>query len=318
MDEIRIKDLESQGYRIVGNHSAVKVCHWCKSSVKGQGSCYKNTFYGIKSEQCVQMTPAVNICNFKCAWCWRNIDMYDVAWSGPVDDPDTIIDGCIAAQVDDLQGFGGSSSADKAKYAAAQGPIHFAISLAGEPTLYPKLPQLIDRLKERGITAFLVTNGSNPDMIRQLIDHQPTQLYLTFPAPDEETFLKACRPGTKNAWQNILETAKLLEKFDRSVIRLTLTRNVNMHDPEKYAQWLKQFNPSFYEFKSYMWVGHSKQRNPIESMSRHEDILSFARRIADLAGLQIISEKPDSRVVLLAKEERSDRIMQFANMGTVV
>ena len=318
MDEIRKKDLESQGYRLVGNHSAVKVCHWCKSSIKGNGSCYKNAFYGIRSEQCVQMTPAVNVCNFKCAWCWRNIDMYDVAWSGPVDEPDEIIDGCITAQVDALQGFGGSSAADKVKFAAAQCPIHFAISLAGEPTLYPKLPELIDRLKARGITAFLVTNGSNPQMIRKLLDHQPTQLYLTFPAPDEESFIRACRPGTKNAWQNILETAHMLEQFDRSVLRLTLTQNVNMHNPDKYAFWLKQFNPSFYEFKSYMWVGHSRKRNPVEAMSRHEDILAFARRVAEVAGLKLISEKPDSRVVLLVKEDRADRIMEFASEGEMI
>ena len=69
-------------------------------------------------------------------------------------------------------------------------PKHFAFSLSGEPTFYPRLPELIDELKKRNITSFLVTNGTNPEMLKKLIEHPPTQLYLTLPAPDEETYKK--------------------------------------------------------------------------------------------------------------------------------
>ena len=58
-------------------------------------------------------------------------------------------------------------------------PIHFAISLSGEPTMYPKLPELIDEIHKRGMTAYLVTNGSYPDMVEKLINHEPTQFYIT-------------------------------------------------------------------------------------------------------------------------------------------
>ena len=41
MDENKKKDLEKQGYRIVGNHSAIKVCHWTKRAIRGEDVCYK-------------------------------------------------------------------------------------------------------------------------------------------------------------------------------------------------------------------------------------------------------------------------------------
>jgi tRNA wybutosine-synthesizing protein 1 len=51
--------LEKQQYRIVGNHSAVKICHWTKESIRERGFCYKQQFYGINAHRCLQMTPAV-------------------------------------------------------------------------------------------------------------------------------------------------------------------------------------------------------------------------------------------------------------------
>ena len=45
MDSLIKKDLEKQGYRIVGSHSAVKVCLWCKKAIKNEDSCYKQTCY---------------------------------------------------------------------------------------------------------------------------------------------------------------------------------------------------------------------------------------------------------------------------------
>ena len=45
------KNLEKQGYRVVGNNSAVKICNWTKKSLTDKGVCYKEKFYGIKSNK---------------------------------------------------------------------------------------------------------------------------------------------------------------------------------------------------------------------------------------------------------------------------
>jgi tRNA wybutosine-synthesizing protein 1 len=43
--------LTKQGYAIVGTHSGVKICRWTKSALRGRGSCYKYSLYGINSHR---------------------------------------------------------------------------------------------------------------------------------------------------------------------------------------------------------------------------------------------------------------------------
>lgn len=308
--ELKKRDLYKQGYRVVGNHSAIKVCLWCKKAIRKEGSCYKNTFYGINSHRCVQMTPALQFCSNRCIFCWRDVDFTKPKWTGKIDDPKDIVDGCIKEHIKYLYGFGGNPKSSKKRYNESLKPLHFAISLAGEPTLYPKLPELIKEIHSRGMTSFLVTNGTNPAMIKKLIKNQPTQLYLTLPAPDRETYSKVCNPLLKNQWKKINETLKLLKKFKRSAIRLTLVKNHNMIKPEKYAELVGD-NADFVEAKAFMWVGFSQQRLNIKDMPLHPDIKRFAKEIAKQSGLKIIDEKKESRVVLLMKKDRKDRVMKF-------
>jgi len=63
------KELRKQGYRLVGGHSAVKICEWTRNSLRGKGACYKYAFYGIRSHQCLQMTTSM-FCASRCKFCW--------------------------------------------------------------------------------------------------------------------------------------------------------------------------------------------------------------------------------------------------------
>lgn len=307
-------DLEKQGYRLVGNHSAIKLCLWSKKAIQCKDVCYKNTFYGIQTHRCIQMTPALPYCTHRCAFCWRDIGFTSPEWTGPVDEPKKIVDGCIKAQIQYLYGFGGCHAADRKKYEEALKPLHFAISLSGEPTLYPRLPELIDEIHKQKMTTFLVTNGTNPDALSKLKGHEPTQLYLTLPAPDIETYLKTCSPLIKEGWEKIQESLKIFNslKDTRRTIRLTLVKGLNMVKPEKYAEIFKNIGADFFELKAYVWVGYSRHRLDIESMPKHEEIVQFAEEIVrHYPELKIIGEKKESRVVLLAKKDRKDRIMRF-------
>src|SRR5437867_11678772 len=106
VDATKREILERQGYKIVGEHSGVKICHWAKSKLTTGVGCYKETFYGIESHRCLQMTPTVDACNLSCQFCWRaqewGSDSLQLA-----DEPDFIIDGAIDAQRKLLSGFGG-------------------------------------------------------------------------------------------------------------------------------------------------------------------------------------------------------------------
>lgn len=306
------KDLDKQGYRIVGSHSAIKVCLWTKKALRNEDVCYKSTFYGIKSWRCVQMTPSLPFCTLRCDWCWRDINFTKQEWKGEVDKPKDIVDGCIKEHVNYLLGFKGNEKADKKRLKEAMKPLHFAISLSGEPTLYPKLPELIEEVKKRKMTAFLVTNGTNPDMLKKLLlnkKYHPTQTYITLSAPDKKTFEEACHPLIEDGWDKINQSLRLINKFPRSTIRLTLAKGRNMVKAEKYAELIKKANPQFLEIKAYVWVGYSRYRLDINAMPVHDEIKKFASEIAKLAGYKIVDEKPESRVVLLAKEDKERVIL---------
>jgi tRNA wybutosine-synthesizing protein 1 len=221
-------------------------------------------------------------------------------WSGPVDDPKVILDEAIKAQAKILQGFKGQDKIDKKKVEEAFRPNQVAISLVGEPCLYPKLPELVDEIKSRGMTAFLVTNGTVPEMVKKLIEHQPTNMYITLPAPNEKIYKKTCLPAA-NYWKKIMKSLSLLKHFDTSVIRLTLVRDLNFLDPEDYAKIVEKASPTYLECKAFMSVGGSREKLSYDKMPLHNEIVEFAKKIEQNSSYRIIDEKSDSRVVVMKK-----------------
>lgn len=47
-------------------------------------------------------------------------------------------------------------------------PRHCALSLVGEPIMYPEINKLVDELHQRRISTFLVTNAQFPEKIKML------------------------------------------------------------------------------------------------------------------------------------------------------
>ena len=317
MDDALKRLLERQQYRIVGNNSAIKLCTWSKKSIRDQGICYKEKFYGIRCHLCCQMTPAVNFCQNSCIFCWRNLEGTEKDNKNMlIDDPELIIDGTIKAQKKLLAGFFGYEKSNKKKLKEATEPMHFAISLAGEPTLYPKLTELIKGLHKKKKTTFLVTNGLYPDALRELEENKalPTQLYVSLDAPNKELFFKIDRCSLKNGWELLMETFDLLKKLKdktRTTIRITLIKGLNMVHPEQYAELIKRSDATYVEVKAYMYVGSSRERLLIENMPLHEDIVKFTKEICKYSGYKIIDEQIPSRVILIMKEDKKDRIMKF-------
>ena len=231
------------------------------------------------------MTPTVLNCTMRCMFCWRvqNGDK-NFGWDETVfpslDDPEFIVKGCINAQMKLLSGYKANQKANKEKYREALSPRHAAISLAGEPTLYPKLGELIETFHKKGFTTFLVTNGTMPEVLTKL-DEEPTQLYVSTCAPDKKTFYKICRPLIPNAWKKFKETLALLSSFKcPTVMRITCVRHLNLKHPELYAKLIEKSNPTYIEPKGYMHVGFSRLRLKYENMPLHEEIRSFASSLA--------------------------------------
>jgi tRNA wybutosine-synthesizing protein 1 len=231
-----------------------------------------------------------------------------------IDEPAHIVEGTIKAQTKLLSGFGGNEKTSKDKFERAMAPQHVAISLDGEPTLYPKLPQLIKEYKKKNFSTFVVSNGLLPERIEKLLEEPPTQLYISVDAPHEELFNIIDRPIIKDAWQGLLKTLSMLPKLrekTRTVLRFTLIKGLNMVYPEQWAEIIKLSNPMFVEVKAYMWVGMSRERLEQENMPKHEEVKEFAIKIAEHADYKLIDEHEPSRVVLLMKEDFEGRVMKF-------
>jgi tRNA wybutosine-synthesizing protein 1 len=295
-----IQTLTHQGYHLVGS-VAVKPCLWLSRAMRGGDQCYKHHFYGISSHRCVQMTPTLE-CNHLCLHCWRPIDD-PVPGKEPLE-PAALLEGILRGQQKFLSGYGGAKTTNLERLAEARLPKHVAISLMGEPTLYPYLKELIDLIRKRGMTSFVVSNATHPEVLAEL---QPTQLYLSLNAPDEELYRRVCRPAA-DLWPRILESLEIIKQHRcRSVIRLTLVRGLNMEKPEDYARIIARAEPDFVEVKAYMHLGRSRERLTREAMPQHSEIMEFARSLGGALGYELEADVPLSRVALLSSRrvERS-------------
>jgi tRNA wybutosine-synthesizing protein 1 len=293
-----------QGYRIVGKHqhSAVKICRWTKESLRHDRFCFKQKWYGIESHRCLQCTVSLSCLN-RCVYCWRTFHpIFEKEMNKKIiDEPSEIIDELIKAQRLLLTGFKGNFKVDKKKWDEAQNPTNAALSLIGDSILYPNFSELLKEFHKRKFSTFLVTKGMSPEKLKSL-EVEPTNLYISLCAPDEETYMKVDNPLVKDGWKRMNESLELMKSFDcRKIIRLTLVKGLNMKNPEKYAKLILKAEPDFIEPKGYMWVGESQNRLPKESMPFHEEIIEFAKKLSEFTGYEIKDEFKPSRVVLLGR-----------------
>jgi len=285
------------------NHTAAQTCGWTADALRGEGRCYKNTFYGIQSHRCIQMTPVVN-CNERCVFCWRDhqghsYELDGVEW----DDPEAVVEASIELQRQLLSGFGGNDQVPREAFEEAMEPRHVAISLDGEPTLYPYLPELIKAFHDHGITTFLVSNGTRPEM---LADCDPTQLYVSVDAADRATFDDVVGATEDDAWDRLVDTLDVLaaKGETRTVLRTTVLQGFNDHHPEWYAGMYDRADADFVELKAYMHVGHSRGRLDRSAMPDHEEVLAFTGAVQEyLPTHPVLRDVEDSRVALLARDE---------------
>lgn len=312
--------LRGAGYYFIGpsKHSAVKVCHYTKKDLAGEGVCYKNVFYGIRSHRCLQWTPCQPFCTQACRFCWRDISLHDFKWQGSADAPKALVDEAVEAQKFLLNGFGGDARVRKERLAAAFEPIHAAISLDGEPTLYPRLGELIKEFHSRGITTFLVSNGTVPEAFVKLIEEGalPTQLYVSLPFFDEASYNSICQPLVEGGFEKVMQSLDLMKKLrgkTRTVLRMTLIRDVNLSNAADYAKLIMRSGADYVEVKAYVAVGKSRQRVGVGGMPSHEEITVFARELAGETGYVYTSEHVPSRVVLLCRDDevKEKRFIDF-------
>ena len=215
--------LKKEGYHIIGTHSAVKLCRWTKNQLRGRGGCYKHTCYGITSYQCMEATPSLACAN-KCVFCWRHHkNPVGREWRWKTDEPDMIVNEAIAEHVRMMLTLRGMPGVQPARLLEAQTVRHCALSLVGEPIMYPHINRLCRLLHEKNISTFLVTNAQFPDAIANLTP--VTQLYVSIDAATPKSLKAVDRPLFADYWERFINSLRMLrEKKQRTTYRLTLVK----------------------------------------------------------------------------------------------
>ncbi|XP_029212555.2 LOW QUALITY PROTEIN: S-adenosyl-L-methionine-dependent tRNA 4-demethylwyosine synthase TYW1-like [Acropora millepora] len=298
------KALTKQGYRLIGTHSGVKLCRWTKSMLRGRGGCYKHTFYGIESHRCMETTPSLACAN-KCVFCWRHhTNPVGTEWKWKMDDPDTIVNGAMENHRNMIKQFRGVPGVKTERFEEGMKIRHCALSLVGEPIMYPRINELIKILHGHEISSFLVTNAQFPDAIRNLTP--VTQLYVSVDASTKESLKKIDRPLFRDFWSRFLDSLKALsEKGQRTVYRLTLVKSWNNEELQNYADLVSIGKPDFIEVKGVTYCGESKASTlTMENVPWHEEVIGFVQQLVDLLpDYEIACEHEHSNCLLIAQKK---------------
>lgn len=298
------KSLTKQGYKIIGSHSGVKLCRWTKAMLRGRGGCYKHTFYGIESHRCMETTPSLACAN-KCVFCWRHhSNPVGTEWRWKMDSAEFILQGALDAHYKMINEFKGVPGVLPDKLAEGMEAKHCALSLVGEPIMYPEINKYVKLLHSKGISSFLVTNAQFPDAIKQM--DPCTQTYVSIDASTKESLKKIDRPLFKDFWERFIASLEeLAKKGQRTVYRLTLVKGMNAEEIENYAELVALGKPDLIEIKGVTFCGSSKASSlTMENVPWHEEVLGFVKDFTDrLPDYEIASEHEHSNCVLVCNKK---------------
>ncbi|KAM9058705.1 S-adenosyl-L-methionine-dependent tRNA 4-demethylwyosine synthase TYW1 isoform 3-T5 [Megaptera novaeangliae] len=296
--------LTKQGYQLIGSHSGVKLCRWTKSMLRGRGGCYKHTFYGIESHRCMETTPSLACAN-KCVFCWRHhTNPVGTEWRWKMDQAEMILKEAIENHQNMMKQFRGVPGVREERFEEGMTVKHCALSLVGEPIMYPEINRFLKLLHECKISSFLVTNAQFPAEIRNL--KPVTQLYVSVDASTKESLKKIDRPLFKDFWQRFLDSLKALAaKQQRTVYRLTLVKAWNVDELQAYARLVSLGNPDFIEVKGVTYCGESSASSlTMANVPWHEEVVRFVCELVDLiADYEIACEHEHSSCLLIAHKK---------------
>ncbi|KAJ9298327.1 hypothetical protein DTO271G3_3932 [Paecilomyces variotii] len=304
--------LTKQGYTIVGSHSGVKICRWTKSALRGRGSCYKYSFYGIKSHLCMETTPSLS-CSNKCVFCWRHgTNPVGTTWRWKVDPPELIFQGVKEGHYKKIKMMRGVPGVRAERFAEAMRIRHCALSLVGEPIFYPHINEFLSMLHGEKISSFLVCNAQHPDELAAL--DRVTQLYVSIDASNRESLRKIDRPLHRDFWERFQRCLDILREkrhVQRTVFRLTLVKGFNVEDEIiGYANLVEKGLPCFVEIKGVTYCGTSSSAGAgltMKNVPFYEEVAEFVVALNNelqRRGLKygIAAEHAHSCCVLLASE----------------
>lgn len=181
---------------------------------------------------------------------------------------------------------------------------HCALSLVGEPIIYPRINEFLDALHAKGISSFMVTNAQFPQQMETL--RPCTQLYISIDGADKDELKAVDRPLFGDFYERFLTCIDMLRaKKQRTVFRLTLVNGWNDAQLGKYVELVRRGRPDFIEIKGVTYCGDSKASPlTIKHCPYHAQVREYCLRMAEqLDGYDVACEHAHSNCVLIASHD---------------
>ena len=147
----------------------------------------------------------------------------------------------------------------------------------GEPTIHKDLPEFVEKVKLMGKFVKLDTNGSNPEMIRELLDRS----LLDYIAMDVKCVMEKYSSLTKCGSEDLPNLLESMEAIKKSGIdyefRTTLTKEYNpVEDKELLAELVSGAESyALQKFRVPEW-DFGEKLNPLDK-SEAEEIMETIR-----------------------------------------
>uniref|UniRef100_A0A673KAH9 tRNA 4-demethylwyosine synthase (AdoMet-dependent) n=1 Tax=Sinocyclocheilus rhinocerous TaxID=307959 RepID=A0A673KAH9_9TELE len=241
-------------------------------------------------------------CANKCGFCWRHhTNPVGTEWRWKMDPAEKIIQEAVENHRNMIRQFKGVPGVRPERFEEGLTVKHCALSLVGEPIMYPEINSFLRLLHQQNISSFLVTNAQFPEEIRSLVP--VTQLYVSVDASTKDSLKKIDRPLFKDFWQRFLDSLRALgEKQQRTVYRLTLVKAWNVDELKAYSDLIALGQPDFIEVKGVTYCGESSASSlTMANVPWHEEVVYFVQQLANLLpDYEIACEHEHSNCLLLA------------------
>ncbi|XP_037631700.1 LOW QUALITY PROTEIN: S-adenosyl-L-methionine-dependent tRNA 4-demethylwyosine synthase TYW1 [Sebastes umbrosus] len=254
-----------------------------------------------ESHRCMETTPSLACAN-KCVFCWRHhTNPVGTEWRWKIDPAEKILEDALEKHQSMIRQFRGVPGVKPERYEEGLEAKHCALSLVGEPIMYPEINTFIRLLHSHRISSFLVTNAQFPQEIRTLVP--VTQLYVSVDASTKDSLKKIDRPLFKDFWPRFLDSLRALgEKRQRTVYRLTLVKAWNVEEMQSYSELIALGQPDFIEVKGVTYCGESSASSlTMANVPWHQEVVAFVQQLADmLPQYEIACEHEHSNCLLIA------------------
>ena len=214
--------------------------------------------------------------------CWRHHkNPVGREWRWKTDDPYEIVDEAVQTHVQMIKEAKGIPGVKMDRWKEAHTVRHCALSLVGEPIMYPRIDEFLGELHNRQISTFLVTNGQHPQAINSI--RPITQLYVSVDAPTKDSLIAIDRPLFNDAWERLRESLSALKtKGQRTVARLTVVKGWNSDEIDGYAKLIALGHVSLVEIKGVTFCGKSDASNlNMSNTPWHHEVIGLARTLKE-------------------------------------